>query len=62
MNLICEGLAALRWLPDGQSFFERSASKSGIGRQAYQVQCGQELVVPSAVWLLDELKWLRAVS
>jgi hypothetical protein len=47
-------------IPNAEAFIELAATKSSMSGKAYQVRCGNGPVRPSASWLSDELKRLRA--
>jgi hypothetical protein len=47
-------------ITNAESFIELAASKSSMSGKAYQVRCGNGPVRPSATWLSEELKHLRA--
>jgi hypothetical protein len=47
-------------VPTAESFIELAASKSSMSGKAYQVRCGDKPAIPSASWLTNELKHLRA--
>lgn len=45
-----------------EEFIDLAASKSSSSGEAYQVKCPDQAAVPSANWLLGQLKTLRAVA
>jgi hypothetical protein len=51
-----------RWgtLESAEQFIEKVASGSSVSGEPYFVQCGTSKAVPSAEWLTEQLKALRA--
>jgi len=47
-------------IPNAEAFIELAATQSSMSGKAYQVRCGNGPVLPSASWLSNELKRLRA--
>jgi hypothetical protein len=42
-----------------EDFIEKGATESSVSGKAYQVKCGSDAAVPSAVWLSEELARYR---
>jgi hypothetical protein len=47
-------------IPNAEAFIDLAATKSSMSGKAYRVRCGNGPVLPSASWLSNELKRLRA--
>lgn len=47
-------------LESAEQFIEKVATGSSVSGEPYLVQCGKAKPVPSAAWLTDQLKALRA--
>ena len=45
-----------------EQFIELAATKSSSSGQSYQVKCGAVAAVPSAQWLGQQLKQIRATG
>ena len=43
-----------------EEFIANAATKSSVSGETYQIRCGNQTSVPSAQWLRDELRRLRA--
>ena len=55
-----EYLRKKKLLGSAEDFITGAGTESSRSGQPYQVQCGQEGAVPSAVWLKDALRRLRS--
>ena len=55
-----EYLRKKKLLESAEDFIAKGGTESSRSGQPYQVQCGQEDAVPSAVWLQDALRRLRS--
>ena len=55
-----EYLRKKKLLGSAEDFITGAGTESSKSGQPYQVQCGQESAVPSAVWLQAELRRLRS--
>lgn len=55
-----EYLRKKKLLGSAEDFITGAGTESSRSGQPYQVQCGQEDAVPSAVWLEDALRRLRS--
>ena len=49
-------------LGSAEEFISKAASASSISGEAYQIRCGAQAPVASAVWLTAELKRIRSPS
>jgi len=45
-----------------EDFISKAATASSMSGEAYQIRCGTQAPVPSAIWLTTELKRIRASS
>lgn len=57
-----EYLEARNAVPSAEKFIELGASSSSLSGQPYRVKCGAAAPVDSSVWLLAELKAVRAAA
>jgi len=55
-----EYLRKEKLLSSAEDFIAKGGTESSRSGQPYQVQCGQESAVPSAVWLQAALRRLRS--
>ena len=49
-------------LGSAEEFISKAASASSVSGEAYQIRCGAQAPVDSAVWLTAELKRIRSSS
>lgn len=57
-----EYLRKKKLLESAEDFIAKAGTESSRSGQPYQVQCGQEDAVPSAVWLQAALRRLRSAT
>jgi len=49
-------------LGSAEEFISKAASASSVSGEAYQIRCGTQAPVDSAIWLTAELKRIRSTS
>lgn len=47
-------------LGSAEEFISKAATASSMSGEAYQIRCGSDAPMPSATWLIAELKRIRA--
>lgn len=62
LNRKYEYLQKRNLAPTAEAFIERAASESSTTGKPYLVKCPGAAAVPSAVWMGDELKKIRATA